>query len=198
MERLLHTKHLHKKVPDNKLKAGGGFSTADFTYSNISIRKIHQEINFKEILNEIIKNEKVINSNYQVEINVNIRNEAPFVSDKKYVEIMFNKLISNTLRCQSTVTSLPYVYVKIHSHEAGANISIRNNSIVVKKEEFKILNTVYKRSLKGEEYGFELYALKETIEKLNGRIEVEFQFEEEMEYTIHLPNIYNSCGYILQ
>lgn len=189
MERFLHAKHTDEKNLQSRLHAGVDLPASTIAYSNITGKNVQQEINFKEMLDEIIESLKDQSKNNSVEIKVNIRNEMPFVSDKQYMKILLNTLISNTINYQSSATSKPYVYIKIHSHKIGTNILIRSNSIGVKKEAFEIFNVFYKGPQKSEEFDFGLYVVKETIAKLNGRIEVELAYEEGTEYNIHLPHL---------
>ncbi|MCW3111233.1 MAG: arcB 3 [Segetibacter sp.] len=159
---------------------------------NARLEVMNEEINFKEMLNEIMNNLTNINGhNSKVEVNVNIRNEAPFVSDKQRVSIVLNNLISNAIRYQNPRAHKPFVYIKVHSHEAGSSIVIRDNGIGLKKEMHeKIFEMFYRASHHSEGSGLGLYIVKETIEKLNGRIKVESELEVGTEFNIHIPNYY--------
>ena len=189
MERLLHTVHKDEQKVQSALHAGTISSISNVAYSNIASQNRQQEINFKELLDEIIESQKDLNKNDRVEINVNIRHEAAFISDKTHMQLVFHNLISTTIHSQVHATPKPYVYIKIHSHKTGTNILIRNNSIWVKKEVPKIFKMLYKRSQKTEKFGFEMSAVKESVEKLKGSMNVEFKLEEGTEYNIHLPNL---------
>ncbi|MCW3106322.1 MAG: arcB 3 [Segetibacter sp.] len=151
-----------------------------------------EEINFKEMLDEIMNNLKYMNGkNRMVKVNVNISNDAPFVSDKQRLGIVLNNLISNAIRYQNPKTANPFVYIKVHSNTTGTSIQVRDNGVGVKKElHEKIFEMFYRVSHNSEGSGLGLYIVKETIEKLNGRIEVESELEVGTQFNIHLPNLY--------
>lgn len=161
--------------------------------SNKPATEVQQEINFKEMLSEIVENVKYISGrNHGVEININIRNEAPFVSYRQRMEMVLYKLIANSIKNLDSGTHKPFVYIKIHSHDRGTCILIRDNCKAVKKEVLeKIFGMFDERRKHYEEFALELYIVKDTIEKLNGRIEVDAELEDATEFNIHLPNVYN-------
>lgn len=152
---------------------------------------LREEINFKEMLDEIMDNLKYLNGEkHVVELNVNIRNEVPFVSDKQRLGIVLNNLISNAIRYQNPKVEKPFVYIKVHSNTTGTSIVIRDNGVGVKKElQEKIFDMFFRVSQNSEGSGLGLYIVKETIEKLKGRIEVESELEVGTEFNIHIPHL---------
>lgn len=159
---------------------------------NARLEVMKEEINFKEMLDEITGNLAYMNGKKgMVEVNVNIRNEVPFVSDKQRVGIVLNNLISNAIKYQNPNAQKPFVYIKVHSCASGTSIVIRDNGIGLKKDTHeKIFEMFYRSSPTSEGSGLGLYIVKETIEKLNGRIKVESEFEVGTEFNIHIPNHY--------
>lgn len=153
---------------------------------------IKEEINFREMFQEITNNLSYVTvKTSMVEVNVNIRNEAPFVSNKRSVGIVLNNLISNVISYQDPLVPKPFVYIKVHSFEAGTSIVIRDNGIGLKGEMHnQIFDMFFRSSHTKEAPGLGLHLVKETIEKLNGRIQVQSEFEGTTEFNIHIPNYY--------
>lgn len=188
MERTLHAKlNIQHQLQQTMNARFHCFNTVGLT-----VIEVEQEINFKEMLGEIVENVKYINGkNHGVEINVNIRNEAPFVSYKERMEMVLYKLISNSIKNLEPGTLKPFVYIKIHSHNSGTSILIRDNCKAIKKDVLeKIFGMFGQRHTPYEEFALELYIVKDTIEKLNGRIEVDAELEDGTEFSIHLPNVF--------
>ena len=159
-------------------------------YPNVSDKSSYQEIDFKELMQEIIEAQKDLNEEHEVEIQFNIRSEAVFISYRHHMQTVLSNLIAGTVRSQRNAIVKPYVYIKIHSSEKGANILIRNSSTAVKDEAFQIFNMLYRETTSTEQLGVELYLVKETLKKLNGRIDVNFEMEAATEYRIKLPNLF--------
>lgn len=151
-----------------------------------------EEIDFKTMVGEIVENLQYVNGQDEmVEVNLNIRNEAPFVSDRQRVSVVLNNLISNAIQYQNPKAEKPFVYIKVHSKATGTSIVIRDNGVGVKKElQSKIFDMFYRVSQNSKGSGLGLYIVKETIEKLNGQIKVESEIEMGTEFKIHIPNLY--------
>lgn len=157
--------------------------------SRLEVKK--ERINFEEILNDISNNLKYMNRrNRMVEINVNIANEVPFVSDKYRLIIVLNNLISNAIRYQNPKAEKAFVNVRVNSNAKETFIEIKDNGVGVRKEYHeKIFDMFYRISQNSEGSGLGLYIVKETIEKLKGKIEVESELEVGTIFNIHLPNL---------
>ena len=168
------------------------FISAILEYSRNSRLEVKKEkIDFEEILNDISNNLKYMNrKNRMVEINVNIANEATFVSDKHRLSIVLNNLISNAIRYQNPNAEKAFVNVKVNSNANGTCIEIKDNGMGVKKEYHeKIFDMFYRVSQNSEGSGLGLYIVKETIEKLKGKIKIESELDVGTVFNIHLPNL---------
>lgn len=189
---MLHVKHNIQKELQRTMNASFHCFTR-IEPLNKPAAEVRQEINFEEMLDEIIENVRYINGrNHGVEINVNIRNEAPFISYKQRMEMVLYKLISNSIRNLHPETTKPFVYIKIHSYTVGTSILIRDNCSAVKKDVLEKIFGMFPRGHKlYEDFALELYIVKETIEKLHGCIEAEAELEDGTEFNIHLPHACN-------
>ncbi len=149
-----------------------------------------EEINFKDILNDITANLKYIGGNNQkAEINITIDNEAPFHSDKTRLNVVLNNLISNAIRYQNPKAEKPVIDIKVATTEAEAYIMVKDNGIGISKEnQQKIFDMFYRVSKNSVGSGLGLYIVKETVDKLKGKVEVESEPGKGTIFGIHLPN----------
>jgi signal transduction histidine kinase len=160
---------------------------------NSRLEVIKEEINFQEMLNDVISNLKYMNCrNRMLDINVDVTHNSNFISDRHRVNIILNNLISNAIRYQNIKETNPFVNIKVSVVNDGASIMIKDNGIGIKKEfHERIFNMFYRVSKKSEGSGLGLYIVKETINKLSGTIEVESELEMGTTFNIFLPN----CNY---
>jgi signal transduction histidine kinase len=159
--------------------------------SRMEVRK--EEINFQEILNDITNNLKYMSANEkskkQVKINLDITERAKFHSDKSRLNVVLNNLISNSIRYQNPKADEPFVNILVDTSDTEANIVIRDNGIGINKEQHeKIFEMFYRISESSVGSGLGLYIVKETVDKLQGRIEVESNPGDGTAFTVHIPN----------
>jgi len=150
-----------------------------------------EEINFKESLEDIINNLKYIGAdNRKVDITYKIENETNFISDKSRIDIILNNLISNSIRYQNPETQTPFVNITVNTSDTEAHISVKDNGIGISKENHKrIFDMFYRISKKSVGSGLGLYIVKETIDKLEGRIQVNSEPGRGTEFNIKIPNL---------
>jgi PAS domain S-box-containing protein len=158
---------------------------------NSRIEVKSEEINFKEVLKDITTNLKYMSSSkHNVDIKIDVNNDTPFYSDKGRVCVVLNNLISNAIRYQNPEVKDPFVNVKIDMSDTETNIIVKDNGIGISKENIeKVFEMFYRVSTNSVGSGLGLYIVKETINKLSGKIEVESELGKGTAFHIHLPNL---------
>ncbi len=149
------------------------------------------EIDFKELLNDIMENLKYMNKDdRQVVMNVHIANDLIFATDKRRLSVIMNNLVSNAIRYQNIDSASPFVHISIEANNDMAAISVKDNGVGVKKEfQDKLFDMFYRVSRSSEGSGLGLYIVKETIEKLNGKIEIESEPGIGTSFNMAIPNL---------
>ena len=159
--------------------------------SRMEIKK--EEINFNDVLNDITNNLKYMSANEKsdkkVRINLDITEHSKFRSDRSRLNVVLNNLISNSIRYQDPKEDDPFVNIKVDTSDTEANIIVRDNGIGISKElHEKIFEMFYRISESSVGSGLGLYIVKETVDKLNGSIEVESEPGKGTAFSIHIPN----------
>jgi signal transduction histidine kinase len=157
--------------------------------SRMEVKK--QEIDFKEMLDEITNNLKHMSSSNerQVAIKFEINNQQSFVSDKSRISILLNNLISNAIRYQNPATDNPFVDVKINMSDTRTGIIIEDNGIGISCEnQQKIFDMFYRVSENSVGSGLGLYLVKEIVDKLEGEIEIKSELGKGTAFSVQIPN----------
>lgn len=159
--------------------------------SRTEIKK--EEINFKEVIQELTNNLKYMSANEEskkrVSINLDINENAKFHTDRSRLNVVLNNLISNSIRYQDPKADDPFVNIKVDTSDTEANIVIRDNGIGISKElHEKIFEMFYRVSESSVGSGLGLYIVKETVDKLQGSIRVESEPGKGTAFKIHIPN----------
>jgi signal transduction histidine kinase len=160
-------------------------------YSRNSRLQLKQEnINFKEMLNDITDNLKhMTGSRNSVDIKVNVNEKIPFCSDKTRLNVILNNLVSNAIRYHNPEVENPYVSIHIDTSDTEANIIVKDNGIGIKKDYHeKIFDMFYRVSENSVGSGLGLYLVKETVAKLNGKIDIDSEPGIGTRFQILIPN----------
>ena len=161
-------------------------------YSRNSRQEVKkQEINFKEMLDEINNNLKHMegNNSRKVDLHYEIQNSNSFHSDKSKINILLSNLISNAIRYQNPKTTNPMVDIKINISDSETGITVRDNGIGISKEnQKKIFEKFYRVSDNTQGTGLGLYLVKEIVEKLEGKIEIESEVGKGTAFIVRFPN----------
>jgi len=157
---------------------------------NARVAVNNEQINFQEMLTEITGNLKYMEHHQRmVDIKINVMNELEFRSDRSRLNIVLNNLISNAIRYQDPNAENPYVDIRVDTSDTETSIVIKDNGIGIQKEnQEKIFDMFYRVSNKTAGSGLGLYIVKEAVDTLNGRIEVESEPGKGTSFNIRIPN----------
>ena len=151
-----------------------------------------QAVNFQHLLSDIKDNLKFMHAGKSaLRFDINIQENGTLGSDERRISIILNNLVSNAMRYADPEKPDPFVEVNIVSGPEGANITVRDNGIGIPAEYHeKIFDMFYRISEKSAGSGLGLYLVKETIEKLKGRIGLQSLPGEGTTFNIFLPSLF--------
>jgi len=179
----------HLDLIESCVKRLDGFirDILDYSYnSKYEVR--NEEINFKELLNEVTGNLKYLNGARKIDVTLDVNEAKIFICDKERMSVVLNNLISNAARYQNPTVNNPLVGIRIDMTDTETNITVKDNGIGICKEfQPRIFDMFYRASQTSVGSGLGLYIVKEIVEKLNGNIEVESEPGIGTTFNIHLP-----------
>jgi PAS domain S-box-containing protein len=168
-----------------------GFIQDILDYSRNSRLEIKKEkINFTEVLNDVTSNLKFMSQTKgNVDIRIDVQDGADFYTDKSRISIILNNLVSNAIRYHNPKDNNPFVKISVTPREHEVNIIVSDNGIGIdKKYHERIFDMFYRVSKKSVGSGLGLYIVKETVERLNGSLQLESEPETGTTFTIVIPN----------
>ncbi len=125
-----------------------------------------------------------------IEKQVEIDSDVDFYSDKRRLKVIFNNLISNSIRYFNPYIDNPYVKISIKTDEEKSVIKILDNGLGIENQYLeKIFDMFFRASNNSKGTGIGLYIVKETIQKVNGAIKVESEIEKGTSFTVTIPNL---------
>jgi PAS domain S-box-containing protein len=149
----------------------------------------NQTIDFKVLINESLDNFKYLANYDLIKKEVQFDQNCSFRSDKIRLMMVLNNLISNSIRYYNPAASNPFLKVSVSCKNKQVQISISDNGQGIEKQYLnKIFDMFFRASNFSDGSGIGLYIVKETVEKLKGKISVESEYGIGSTFKISLPN----------
>jgi signal transduction histidine kinase len=145
-------------------------------------------IDFRDLIDEIILGIKHIDEFEKVRLDVSIDQKIDFVSDKHVLETIFSNLITNAIIYHDSEKQQPEVTIEIKVIGPEAHCSVIDNGLGIDKAHLeKIFQKFYRANSNKQGSGLGLYLVHESVQKLNGKIEVESESNKGTAFHIVLP-----------
>jgi signal transduction histidine kinase len=159
-------------------------------YSRNSRGEISSEkVNFQTLLADCFERVKFMNGSESIRKEVEIEESFYFYSDSYRLTVIFSNLISNSIKYRDINKPVSIIDIKITINESTSIIYYRDNGIGIAEEYLpRIFDMFFRATTKSEGAGLGLYIVKETAEKLGGKIEADSRLGEGVTFIIELPN----------
>jgi signal transduction histidine kinase len=148
-----------------------------------------EEILFETLIDETFNQLKFATTTGQsVEKVIQINQAQPFFSDRWRLKVILNNLLSNAIRYRNGRD--PIIKVNVDITEHAAKLAIEDNGKGIEKDHLpNIYKMFYRATDDGAGSGLGLYIVKETIEKLNGNINIESEVGRGTTVKFEIPAI---------
>ncbi len=147
-----------------------------------------KKINWQELINDTFEHLKFSVKDKAIDRKVNIIGRGSFYSDQRRIKVIFNNLISNAIRYSNGKD--PVVEIDVKINKTNANITISDNGVgIEKKHQKKVFEMFYRATDANAGSGLGLYIVKESIDKLNGNIDMMSDPGIGTKFLISLPNL---------
>jgi len=149
-----------------------------------------KEVDFASILEESFKHLNYMPGCSTLLKLINIDDKTKLYCDARRLSIIFNNIISNAIKYQKDEIEDSFVNIEAEINASELKVEIEDNGIGIGSQYLKsIFDMFYRASPEAKGSGLGLYIVQETIEKLNGTIEVESTLDEGTKFTVSIPNM---------
>ncbi|MCF8273708.1 MAG: PAS domain-containing sensor histidine kinase [Flavobacteriaceae bacterium] len=150
-----------------------------------------QSVDIQKLINHIYDDIKYVNKR-DIIFETNFNNIHFIDSDKARLEIVLKNILSNSVKYFNPNTDKCFVKFDISQEKTYYTISITDNGIGIEKEFLdRIFEMFFRATNNAYGTGLGLFLVKETIEKLKGRIKVDSQINVGTKFIITIPKKYN-------
>ena len=146
-----------------------------------------QKISFDRLINETFEQLKYSSNGNKIKKNINISGLDTFFSDERRLKVIMNNIISNSIRYANGKE--PVVSIDVSVDKQSAKISVQDNGVgIEKKHHKKIFDMFYRATDDNAGSGLGLYIVKESVEKLNGDIDLASEPGKGTIINLEIPN----------
>ncbi|QNF35482.1 PAS domain-containing sensor histidine kinase [Adhaeribacter swui] len=157
-------------------------------HKNLTQGLAEEEINIRQIYEEIMEVNGLSFSNAKCEIETDFQVEHIRYSRKNFRSILYN-LLSNAYRYHSPDRNC-IIQIKTFEDESHVVLSVKDNGLGIKETNQKKLFTMFKRFHNHVEgTGIGLYMIKRIIENVGGKIEVESEENKGTEFKVFFKKL---------
>jgi len=155
--------------------------------SRLEVRR--EEIIFEDLIEETFSQLRFATSTGKaVEKIVNVHQERPFYSDRWRLKVILNNIVSNSIRYRNGKD--PVINIDVDIQEHGVALAIKDNGKGIEKDHLpNVYKMFYRATDDGAGSGLGLYIVKETIDKLHGKIDIESEVGKGTTVKMEIPEI---------
>lgn len=148
------------------------------------------KLDLRHLLNDCIEKLKYLDGFSQMKISVHIKGEEnDFISDATRLSVVVGNLLSNAIKYRDGNKAVSHLMIEVTLTPEGAEMLFQDNGIGIQATQISnIFKMFFRGTERSEGAGLGLYIVKETIEKLNGRIHVSSEFGAGSTFMIAIPN----------
>lgn len=149
-------------------------------------------IDFHKLIPEMVANFAYSPEAMKIKFNIDIDGNTPFYSDIKRLKMIFNNLLSNSIKYADLNKAQPFVGISVSLSPKEAKIHVKDNGIGIKPEYLgNIFNMFYRATEYSKGTGLGLFIVKEIVSKLNGQISVKSEYSFGSEFILQFPILKN-------
>lgn len=181
--------HLHLNMMKGRIKTMEGFIKEVTDYSrNVRLGLTLQEVDLKTLLTEVTNNLAYMSTGKNIRIDIDLPEPVQLLTDPNRLAVILNNLTSNAYKYHRLDQADPYIRFSAERNGNYLLIHVEDNGIGISDDYHrKIFDMFFRASVQSEGSGLGLYIVQETIQKLNGTIQVKSTPGLGSTFTVTLP-----------
>jgi PAS domain S-box-containing protein len=146
-------------------------------------------IDLKEILQDELSNFNDLTELNKITVDLTVNQSTDFYSDSIRLKTIVGNLLSNAVKYFDSNKSESFIKISVSVNDETCQLQMVDNGIGIAPEyQERIFELFFRATDVSEGTGLGLFIVKDTVEKLSGKIEVLSQLGEGTTFTINLPN----------
>jgi signal transduction histidine kinase len=176
---------------NNSIKKLDGFINDIIEYSrNQRLELKIQQVDIEQEVCDVFDDLRYLDKEGKIEKRVEVQEKKDFMTDARRVNVILKNLVSNSIRYYDQEKESPFIEVEVRFNSRLAVLKVSDNGIGIGEHHLdNIFNMFYRADEGSKGSGLGLYIVKETVDKLGGKIEVESKSGLGTSFTITLPSL---------
>jgi signal transduction histidine kinase len=144
-------------------------------------------------LNNLLEEEIALLRNHpraqKISFELDCKTGSEIISDALRLKTILGNILSNAVKYSDAKKTRCYIRIETFSNDEEFSITIADNGIGIAQENIsRIFDIFFRATSEASGTGLGLHIVKDTIERLNGKIEVQSQLGLGTQFKICLPN----------
>ncbi len=150
----------------------------------------YELIDPREKVMEAIEELKFLTDGSHFNIEIDVQNTAPWISDPFRTQVVLKNLISNAMKYQKPNSNGDgRIHIAIEIDPEKSRIVVEDNGIGIDPKYHKeVFDMFFRATNQSFGAGIGLYIVKETLNRVNGSIQLESTPDQGSKFTVLLPN----------
>lgn len=155
---------------------------------NSSLEVKHEEVNLYELVQECLTDIKFLPGMEVMHFELALNSDTVVKSDRSRLTIILNNLIGNSVKYRDDKKNCNNVRISFEKDNTTWRLEIYDNGIGIDKEYLsRVFEMFYRATGRSHGSGLGLYIVKETVERLYGKVYVDSEKDEWTKFTIAFP-----------
>jgi PAS domain S-box-containing protein len=158
-------------------------------FKNEKLAIQNDRIDVRQMVDREIENLNNMPEAQDIRFDVFVDGDVPFYSDPLRVTTIVSNLLSNAIKYSDPHKIQKYIQVSAHVFADRLFITFEDNGIGIEAEHIgKIFDLFYRANADKKGSGLGLYIVKDTVDRLKGKVYVKSKRGESTSFTVTLPN----------
>lgn len=159
-------------------------------FSDISRLELSQrETDIREVFDDAVDQTRLLGGTQGVELTIEVKQAAPLISDRTRLAIVLRNLISNGIKFRDLRKDQQFVQLTATIDADNVKLDVRDNGRGIKEEYLdKIFDVFYKVNSTSEGSGLGLFMVREIVESMGGKFNVQSRYESGTVFHVQFPN----------
>lgn len=181
--------HYVSLMQDRAQKLDNFIKTVLAYSQNLNQHIAPQEINFEKIIIQCFDELQYMPSASKMNWKLQIEGNAVFCTDEFRLIIIFKNFISNAIKYQKTNQDESLLDIRIQVTEEAATITIQDEGIGIEAEFLpRVFDMFYRATEKSEGSGLGLYIVRQALDKIQGKVQIESIYNQGTTIFLKIPN----------
>jgi signal transduction histidine kinase len=149
----------------------------------------YEKVLIRDLIADGFERLKFMEGSDQIEKHVSVEDDVPLYSDAYRIIVILNNLVSNAIKYRDVRKEKPFISIDASVTDKNLRILFEDNGIGISDQlQEKIFHMFFRATEKSDGAGLGLYIVKETVDKLGGKISVTSTLGKGTTFEITIPN----------